>query len=194
MQTPGHSQPTPETPHRAPQESHWNPTGTPLEPHNIHKELQPLPGNNPSWTQNTQPFSPINPYPMPCPGLGCCCKWHCSCSVWNTITKSPLNPYQIVRSMICSNPRTWEMCKWSASKKNSATHQTRVSSVKFTSIATTCSNLTCSGEEKNVDIEWDGSCIAQMLQKSMKSSMGEAEIGAATCTSSSNLDFFEVWN
>jgi hypothetical protein len=50
------------------------------------------------------------------------------------------------------------------------------------------------GGGKNVDIEWDGSCIAQMLQKSMKSSMGEAEIGAATCTSSSNLDFFEVWN
>ena len=123
------------------------PTRIPLEPHNIHKELQPLPGNNPSWTQNTQPFSPINPYPMPCPGLGCCCKWHCSCSVWNDITKSPLNPYQIVRSMICSNPRTWEMCKWSAST-NSATHQTRVSRVKFTSIATTCSNLTCSGEEK----------------------------------------------
>ena len=37
---------------------------------------------------------------------------------------------------------TWWMCKWSAST-NSATHHTRVSNAKFTSMATTCSNRTC---------------------------------------------------
>ena len=156
------------------------PTRIPLEPHNIHKELQPLPGNNPSWTQNTKPFSPINPYPMPCPGLGCCCKWHCSCSVWTTITKhdmqqpSHLGDVQMISfNQFCNAPNARQQGKVHIHRSN------LLQSHLF-------------GGGKNVDIEWDGSCIAQMLQKSMKSSTGEAEIGAATCTSSSNLDFFEV--
>ena len=147
----------PQGPTRAPLEPHWNPTTF------IRSCSHYL--NNPSWTQNTQPLSPTNPYPS-------------HAQVWAAANGIVL----VLFEYHYQNP-TQPLSNREVHDMQQPSHLGDVQMIRFNQFCNAPNarqegkvhihrnNLLQShllGGGKNVDIEWDGSCIAQMLQKSMK--------------------------